>query len=311
MYGPPEGEKIARDAFLFGLISFILVGNTLIIEAYKKTLRLRTSSNVFIVSLAISDLLIGAIAVPLYLVTLREGYSVNHLLTKTFMSLDIFSGTASVFHLMSVTVDKYIAISKPFLHHRLPLKSYHFTLGVVWVLSILLSSLHFALTPRISKNFPLYTLSTVFLLALFVISLVNALIFKIAKSLIHSNVEPAGEANVTRANERRKIRREIKTASTLLVISGVFFITWLPHLLGAFVFTYCFPCNLALVNIARIGACIKCLQYSNSALNPFVYAFRDAEIRRAIRILIGSCRNLVQPRTRPSIVISSSLTQPR
>ena len=302
MYEPSEGEQIARDTFLVVLIFFILVGNTLIITAYKKNPRLRTGSNVFIVGLAASDWLVGVVAVPLYLVTLRREHS-DPLLTRLYISLDIFSGTASVFHLISVTVEQYIAISKPFLHQRLLLKWYYYALGVVWASSLSLSCLHFTLTPR---NFPLYTLSIVFFIALFVIPLVNAFIFKITKSLIHSTVEPAGETNATRASLRRKLRREKRTASTLSVISGVFFITWLPHLVGAFVFTFCFPCNLALVDIGRIGACIKCLQYTNSVLNPFVYAFRDAEMRRTIRTLIGSCQNFVRPYITPSVMSSSA-----
>lgn len=298
MYEPSTGEQILRDAFIVIMMFCIVVGNTLIIAAYIKNFRLRTSANVFIVGLALSDWLVGAIAVPLYIVTLRTESS-NALLIRFYISLDIFSGTASVFHLVFVTVERYIAISKPFLHGRLSLGFYYCVLGVVWLLSLLLSCLDFSLTPSVSDKYPFYVLLTVFFLALLVISLLNALIYKIARSLVRNTVEPAPlvEQDQTRASLRRKLRRERRTATTLAIICGVFFVTWLPHVTGVLVFKFCFPCDLAPVDIGRVGAFIKCMQYSNSVLNPFLFAFRDAEINNTVTSLVTGCWNFVQPYT--------------
>ena len=163
-------------------------------------------------------------------------------------------------------------------------------------MSLFLSCLDFTLTPSFHSNYPFYVLLTVFSLALLAISLLNGLIFKIARSLIHNAVEPAVEMSRTRASVQRKIRRERRTASTLAMMSGAFFLTWLPHVIGAYVFTFqCFPCNFSLVDIGRIGSFIKCMQYSNSALNPFVFAFRDAEMRMEIKALKRNFWNGVHP----------------
>ena len=311
MYEPSTGEQILRDAFIVILMFCIVVGNTLIIAAYIKNFRLRTSANVFIVGLALSDWLVGAIAVPLYIVTLKTESS-NALLIRFYMSLDIFGGTASVFHLVSVTVERYIAISKPFLHQRLSLNFYYFVLGVVWVLSLFLSCLDFTLTPSVSGKYPFYVLLTVFFLALFIISLLNTLIFKIARSLARNTVEPAPAVNQDRtaASLRRNLRRERRTALTLAMFCGVFFVTWIPHVIGVLVFKFCFPCGLSPVDLGRIGAFVKCMQYSNSALNPFLFAFRDAEIYKTIASLVNGCWNFVQPYAtfRSSIAVTSTLT---
>ena len=311
MYEPSTGEQILRDSFLFVLMFFIVVGNTLIIAAYIKNVRLRTSANVFIVGLALSDWLVGAIAIPLYIATLRTESS-SALLIRFYISLDIFSGTASVFHLVSVTVERYIAISKPFLHQRLPFGAFYCVLGVVWVLSLFLSCLDFTLTTSFSEKYPFYVLLTVFFLALLVISLLNMLIFKIARSLIRNTVAPAPavEQDRTRASLRTKIRRERRTATTLVMFCGTFFVTWLPHVVSVLVFAFCFPCDLALVDIGRVGAFVKCMQYSNSALNPFLFAFRDAEISKTVASLVSGCWNFVQPYAnfRSSIAATSTTT---
>ena len=298
MYGPGKTEEGVRDAFTIILMFFILIGNTLIIVAYKKNVRLQTGSNVFIVGLAASDWLVGAIAIPLYIVTLKSNSS-STLLLRFYISLDIFSGVASVFHLMFVTVERYIAISKPYLHHALLFTTYHRALGVVWLLSLALSSLDFVLTPNVDKSYPFYVLLTVFILAVMVIPSLNILIFKIARSLIRNTVEPVEQSEQgTRSRDqlRRKLHRERRTAATLAIVSLAFFVTWLPHVIGVLVFTFCFPCNLSLVDIGRLGVFIKCMQYANSALNPFVFAFRDAEMRRTIKTLMPSiCFRVIQP----------------
>ena len=174
-------------------------------------------------------------------------------------------------------------------------------------MSLFLSCLDFTLTPSVNRNYPVYVLLTVFFLALLAISLMNGLIFKIARSLIHNHVEPAVEISRTRASLQRRIRRERRTAATLAVMSGAFFVTWFPHVIGAFVFTFqCFPCNLSVLDIGRIGSFIKCMQYSNSALNPFVFAFRDAEMRNTIKTLTRACWNVVQTYLPSSRVTTAS-----
>lgn len=293
MFKPTEGEEFARDFFVFVLMFFILVGNALIIAAFIKNRLLRTGSNVFIVGLAASDWLVGAIAIPLYVANLKKELP-GTLLERSYITLDIFSGTASVFHLVSVTVERYIAITRPFLHRTLLLDSYYKALAFVWALSLILSCLDVILTPKISSKYPFYILVTLFFLALVTIVPLDILIFKISRSLIRNTVEPA--VHSTRSNEtlRRKLRRERRTAATITITCGAFFVTWLPHLVAAFVFTFCFPCNLSPVDIGRVGAFVKCMQYANSALNPFVFAFRDAQIRTTIKRMINPCLNIVQ-----------------
>lgn len=298
MYGPGKTEEAVRDASIIVLMFFILLGNTLIILAYKKNVRLQTGSNVFIVSLAASDWLVGAIAIPLYIVNLKSN-SPSTLLLSFYISLDIFSGVASVFHLMFVTVERYIAISKPYLHHTLLFSSYYLALGVVWLVSLALCCLHFVLTPKVDKNYPFYVLLTVLLLAFLIIPSLNILVFKITRSLIRNTVEPEelrGSTRSYRDRFRRKLHRELRTAATLAIICLVFFMTWLPHVIGVSVFTFCFPCDLSPVDIGRVGVFIKCMQYANSALNPFVFAFRDAGMRRTIKTLMPDIRlSVVHP----------------
>ena len=289
MNAASPAEERAREVCIVFLMFFILLGNTLVIVAYKTNRRLHTASNVFIVGLATSDWLVGTVALPLYLVILRRGEP-SLMLNRLYISLDIFSGTASVFHLVSFTVERYIAVSKPFFHHSLLLGVYYYPLSAVWVLSLVLSCLNFALAPNVARNYPLWVLVTVFVFALFVIPLINVRVFKITKTLFHNSVGPAGRDIGRHVGDyQRNIQREGRMAVTLATMSGIFFIAWLPHVIGALVFTHCFPCSMTPIGIARLGAFIKWMQYANSAVNPFVFAFRDAETRKTIKRFLQAC----------------------
>ena len=55
------------------LVVVILFGNSLVVLSYKINNRLRTRTNAFLVSLAISDFLVGGISLPMWIyVTITE-----------------------------------------------------------------------------------------------------------------------------------------------------------------------------------------------------------------------------------------------
>lgn len=91
--------------------------------------------------------------------------------------------------------------------------------------------------------------------------------------------------------ERRSasiFRREQKAATTLGVIMGVFSFCWLPF----FLFTTARPficgllCNCAPVWLERV---LLWLGYTNSLMNPFIYAFFNRDLRSTYKDLLR-CR---------------------
>lgn len=60
-----EGEMIAHAVFLSVVMAFTLVGNCLVIGTVATYEKLRTVTNYFVVSLAVSDLLVGFVTLPL------------------------------------------------------------------------------------------------------------------------------------------------------------------------------------------------------------------------------------------------------
>ncbi len=77
--------------------------------------------------------------------------------------------------------------------------------------------------------------------------------------------------------ERATLQRECKTAKRLAIVVGCFVICWLPFFVVNIVEPTCKHCN---INPA-MKIIVIWLGYLNSALNPFIYAFCDKDLRES------------------------------
>ena len=102
------------------LIIAILFGNSLVIASYKINRRLKTRTNAFLVSLAVSDFLVGSISLPMCIYGITSERNVSIAFNAVFKSVDVFAALASIFHLTAISMERYIAVSRPFYYKRLP-----------------------------------------------------------------------------------------------------------------------------------------------------------------------------------------------
>ena len=269
-------------AFSSTLAVLILAGNSLVITAYHRNVHLQTRTNVFIVSLAVSDLLVGGVSVPIwtYLTFFNYQEDVQGLF-EFYISFDTFSALASIFHLTAISVERYLAISRPFDHSALSSRVYKCMIMAAWFLAGIMAAFS-----MLSSSLSFRAVSTVIVFAIgFVLPVVLMLtvytgIFRTARGLIDRTPE----------STRNKIREERKVALTVSVITVLFLIAWLPFfvvsMLGQFCVS-CLPNKDSQKNV--LVAFVKWMHYTNSVVNPLVYAFRDREMRSSFVKLIGIC----------------------
>ncbi|XP_026766820.3 5-hydroxytryptamine receptor 2A [Pangasianodon hypophthalmus] len=115
------GQKKNWAALLIMLIVVITItGNILVIMAVTLERKLQNATNYFLMSLAIADMLLGILVMPISMVTILYGYSwpLPNILCPLWIYLDVLLSTASIMHLCAISVDRYIAIRNPIAHSR-------------------------------------------------------------------------------------------------------------------------------------------------------------------------------------------------
>ena len=266
-------ESIALST-AFGLVALtIIAGNSVTIAAFTKTRLIRRPTHYFLISLAVADLMVGAIAMPLYIFHFVDSglWRDSEVIQPLYYSFDIVSGMASVFTLAVVSVERLYAVGWPWKYrHSTPLRCYIVAVAATWFLAVTICCLYLGLR----FNFISGVVHTVTVISLSVSLTVACL----AYSALWLRIK-------YRQRRRRGVEKDKKLAITLFVITGIFILTWMPFEVIIIIVHFCKQCPYPPYRLVYV---IKLLQYSNSFVNTLVYSFRMQEFRRAILNFVRS-----------------------
>lgn len=136
-----SSKRVLTGCFLFLLILTTLLGNTLVCAAVTRFRHLRSKvTNFFVISLAISDLLVAILVMPWKAATEIVGFWPFGAFCDIWVAFDIMCSTASILNLCVISVDRYWAISSPFRYERkMTPKVAFIMISLAWTLSILIS----------------------------------------------------------------------------------------------------------------------------------------------------------------------------
>ncbi|XP_051997655.1 5-hydroxytryptamine receptor 2A-like [Xyrauchen texanus] len=130
-------------ALLISLVIIITVmGNILVIMAVSLERKLQNATNYFLRSLAITDMLLGILVMPVAMVTILYGYTwpLPSALCPIWIYLDVLFSTASIMHLCAISLDRYIAIRNPIHHSRSnSLTRARVKIMAAWTISVVIS----------------------------------------------------------------------------------------------------------------------------------------------------------------------------
>ena len=239
----------------------------------------------YIFSLAITDILVGAVCIPLYLYIEWTLYSNQMPLLKrgeayysVLLFSEVFLSTSSVLHLCLMAYDRVMAVSKPMYHRRkLRRKSTALKLLTIpWLLALVNAILSRYLFEK-PINYTALVAVAILFPSCFITSCYSVLLHKIRKrNRSFSNVQ-----NMQQINEKRIIK-------TMLAVVITFAFCWMP----TFVFCVYYAVNIKHLpyNAAVFFMLSEFMQYLNSACNPFIYAVFNPAFRSAANTALRSVR---------------------
>ena len=315
---PIQRDFILQTAFLILIMVVTFLGNFMVCLTVYLHQRLRTVTNYFIVSLAVSDLLISVLSLPFRInQTLNNGvWCLGYDACLTWITVDLICSCASICNLAAISIDRYIAIVHPFRYQSVMTTTVGWVfIGIVWAYSgtwAALSSInwtaygeqHFLTVYQCRKKDPIfYTVVTVcdFYLPLAIVLVMYGFVFRVAMNQARAvaSLQPVGSTSNGR-NRRFSINivKEVKAAKTLAIVIGAFIICWFPF----FTFLLISLWNLKLLKPPYVskqtldglrGTFLYVFPVINSTLNPIIYALFNRDFRTAfVRLLQRTCPRL-------------------
>ncbi|XP_023314607.1 5-hydroxytryptamine receptor-like isoform X2 [Trichogramma pretiosum] len=123
------------------LLSFLIIatiiGNVFVIAAILLERNLQSVANYLILSLAVADLLVACLVMPLALYEVAHEWALGPKLCDMWTSSDVLCCTASILHLVAIALDRYWAVTNiDYIHHRTA-RRIGLMIGVVWLVSFL------------------------------------------------------------------------------------------------------------------------------------------------------------------------------
>lgn len=278
-----SGTTIAVALCYGVLIPPIVLGNGLVVISFIINHKLRTATNIFICGLGLSDLLIGLFSVPYWtyissLEVLMDAYC-TPALYKVYICLDIWTGCASILQLTAIAIERLYFTVAPLRHRRLPRSIYWYMIGVAWFYSTFMAVLQ-TIQTNWAEEYSLLLMITCFVFPLFIIVAVYLYILKAGRRQVQKKPSTRNRMGSTGGH-----LKEFNIFITVIVITGVFVIAWAPFFVVTVVASLCHGCISHPEHDALVRV-VKWMQYSSSAINPYIYAYRNEEVRLTFKKIL-------------------------
>lgn len=263
--------------------------NSLVCIVFFLYRQLRLIRHYFVINLAVADILIAAILIPLFVAA--QLVTDNIALCRCQIVLDIACGTASILCLAMISLERYVAVKYSLHYHSIVTqRKAIFCMVFIWVYSLIVSCAAFLSLLKESDNDSCLFVGREYVTFITISSFVAPVgvmafsywnIFLVA--LTHARrIDSLSMHGVHdgSGHSKRRIKRELKGAKTLTIIMGTHFVCWCPLFVFLLVYTYCPSCRGDTMKIANYV--ILFLRHFNSFSNPIIYSGINKQFRAAI-----------------------------
>ena len=313
------------------LFALSIFGNTFLIHAFIKRHLMRNAMNYYIVNMASADLLTTLFDMSFqiwhyFLMMINKEFEwfdglMGVLLCKLFVFIQGVAIACSVFSLLAIAIDRFMAVLFPLRRARSNRSIASVILGIWFVSFAVASPMLYAMRVKehsgalfclenweplfedgaAKRNYTFLMFGALYVLPLFIIVALYSLIAcKVWVRVVPGNVTPSNQLH---ENETRK--RVLKICMTVVLL---FALCWLPfyvYLMLMFLGNApgeCYPPEY----VAFLGLLFG---HANSAINPFIYFTNNSEYLRGVKQAFQRCTspcksNKIRMRNNRSVLIS-------
>ena len=254
--------------------------NALVIIAVMKRRELQKLSNILLSSMAVTDLLVGAICIPLSAI---DGFLLPYQIVAAqhICTLDVatvwFSLTltfCSLFHLVLIAWERYVAIRKWRYHRDTLTKSRLKKLAAIaWISGpvFVVSPFVFSTATNGKTNIAVFVVSTCLILALIVYFYV----------MVYLEIRKRKFNQILQVSVLVLLKTEYRVAKTTALVTAALFLSFVPvvslPLLGIV-----FP----VLRKMSAWRAVETLVLFNSLVNPLIYCYRDCRFKKVVLELL-------------------------
>ncbi|XP_005738888.1 delta-type opioid receptor [Pundamilia nyererei] len=292
-----KGLPLSREAITAAeTVPYLSSQDNFVLCIFNRYTKMKTATNIYIFNLALADALVTTTMPFQSTDYLLNTWPFGEVVCKVFISIDYYNMFTSIFTLTMMSVDRYVAVCHPVkaLDFRTPLKAKMINV-CIWILSSAAGIPAFVLggtqtnsdITECALQFPdpYAKWDTLMKILVFVFAfVVPVLIITVCYSLMVLRLKSVRMLSGSREKDRnlRRITRLV------VVVVAVFVVCWTP--------IHIFILVKALVTVPETTAimaayffCVA-LGYTNSSLNPVLYAFLDENFKRCFKDFCLSAR---------------------
>ncbi|XP_034943703.1 tachykinin-like peptides receptor 99D isoform X4 [Chelonus insularis] len=295
--------------FLFvGMIIVATLGNIIVIWIVLRHKRMRTVTNYFLVNLSIADAMVSTLNVTFnYFYMLNSHWTFGNLYCKISQFIAVLTICASVFTLMAISIDRYMAIMNP-LRPRMGRRSTLCVAVLIWVVGAILSFpmliyyktythtfsngevriICYGDWPNRDNNgfsYDEYLYNVIFMILTYFLP-IGSMTFTYARVGFELwGYQSIGEATQRQLDNIKSKRRVVKM---MIVVVVIFAVCWLPFHVY-FIVTPYLPEVTNEPYIQELFLAIYWLAMSNSMYNPIIYCWMNSRFRRGFAQVFFWC----------------------
>ena len=309
-----ETIEVAVQMTVFVLIILAtIVGNSLICISVTKFRHLRTNTNFILLSLALTDLTMVVVMIFSAVTTVTGEWIFGAWCCQAVAAAGLTLSFISILHMSCLSIDRYIAIQKPFSYESIVTRRRVVTvLVLIWASGVVVpnipladfefravtygcSSVELENTRRSFSPYIIFLVGLFVVIPFAIICFSNAVVFKTAfnharqlsrveKRLEQSSADICEREEQQQAKprvENHSLKREIKSAHTFALVVGLFLLCYIPfYSVG----TYRKLARSANVHSSDVRITMW-VAFANSFINPIVYGLRYSPFRKAFKLL--------------------------